>query len=108
MNMPTTVEESSTSGKSDRQQELKAARQAAREYYGFGIAAVKRIKVCAECGVVCGAAESICAECGAKLPDRNLYEQSVEGKPRCKYCGTVITQEDQFCPYCGREQANDK
>ena len=73
-----------------------------RNYYGFGIAAAKKIKVCSRCGAVSPASERYCSECGCALPDKNLYELSVEGKPRCRSCGAVLSRDGNYCPACGK------
>ena len=70
-------------------------------HYGFGVAAAKKIKVCSECGALCKSSESFCTECGRGLPKKNLYQQSVEGKPRCLHCGSLLGNAKNYCPVCG-------
>lgn len=70
-------------------------------HYGFGVAAAKKIKVCSECGALCKANESFCTECGRGLPEKNLYQQSVEGKLRCLHCGSLLGNAKNYCPVCG-------
>lgn len=76
-------------------------------YYGFGIAAAKKIKVCSVCGTACGSEEGFCRECGARLPEKNLYQQSVEGKPRCPRCNSVYAHGNHYCSLCGVMLNND-
>ena len=77
-----------------------------RLHYGFGVIPASRIKVCSVCGASCRASENFCTECGAKLPEKNLYQQSVEGKPRCPHCGELIGNAENYCPVCGAALKN--
>lgn len=77
-------------------------RQLTRLYYGFGVTSAKRIKVCPACGEVGSADKNFCTKCGEKLPSKNLYEQSIEGKKRCTHCGSLLGEAKNFCPICGR------
>ncbi len=79
----------------------KNEKRRARLYYGFGALPAKLIKVCSECGALCKASESFCTECGARLPEKNLYQQSVEGKPRCLHCDSLLGNAKNYCPVCG-------
>ena len=51
-------------------------------HYRFGVGSAKCIKVCAACGCRCSSEESFCTGCGERLPEKNLYEQSVAGKKK--------------------------
>ncbi len=85
-------------------QVLSYSREEHREtmlYYGFGVAAAKKVKVCTDCGALCGAQECFCTECGARLPEKNLYQQSIKGKPRCESCGSLLGKAKNYCPVCG-------
>lgn len=70
-------------------------------HYRFGVGSAKCVKVCAACGCRCGAEENFCTECGERLPEKNLYEQSVAGKRRCTECGSLLGDARRFCPICG-------
>lgn len=82
---------------------LNESRREARLYYGFGVLPAKAIKVCPDCKTVCRASESFCTSCGAKLPEKNLYDKSVEGAEKCPGCGAILVGSESFCPICGIE-----
>ena len=59
------------------------------ELYGFGPAAMKKVKVC--------------TECGHRLPDKTLYDVYKERHRCCPVCDTVLSNEMGYCPQCGRK-----
>ena len=86
----------------ERRKCLNESRRETRLYYGFGVNPAKAMKVCTECGSVCKAAENFCTECGERLPEKNLYELSIEDAVRCPHCGTILEGSEDFCPICGK------
>ncbi|MBR4000169.1 MAG: zinc ribbon domain-containing protein [Clostridia bacterium] len=76
-------------------------RQESMKRYGFGPAAMKGIRICAECGMPSAASERKCGECGAKLPRENLFQQYKKRHRFCPRCDTVVADDVQFCPECG-------
>ena len=87
----------------ERKRRLDAVRRETRQYYGFGVLSAKGIKVCVVCGSVCKADETFCTECGARLPEKNLYEKSIEDVPKCPHCGAILAGREKYCPNCGKE-----
>lgn len=81
---------------------LTESRRKARLYYGFGVIPAKSIKVCSQCKTICKADENFCSDCGATLPEKNLYEFSVEDAKRCGYCNSILVGSEKFCPICGK------
>lgn len=84
-----------------RKRDLIRSRQKARQFYGFGVLPAKEIKVCSGCGTICMADENHCSNCGASLPQKNLYELSVEDAKRCQHCDAILLGNENFCPICG-------
>ena len=76
-------------------------RQESMKRYGFGPAAMKGIRICAECGMPSAASERKCGECGAKLPRENLFQQYRKRHRYCAHCDNVVADDVQFCPECG-------
>lgn len=87
---------------SERKKQLKESRRENRMYYGFGVQSAKALKVCKSCGAVCASDMISCTECGERLPDKNLYEMSVENADRCRHCKAILTGSENFCPICGK------
>ena len=54
---------------------------------GFGVEAMKEVKVC--------------RECGSKLPDKTLYDIYKERHTVCPACDTVVASDSDYCPQCG-------
>ena len=75
-------------------------RQEGMRHFGFGIDAMKGIKICSECGEMMCSKFDTCT-CGAPLPKENLYEIYLKRHLHCTECGTVVSRETQFCPECG-------
>lgn len=71
------------------------------EHYGFGIRAMKKVKVCPGCGAAARASEQYCRECGAKLPEDNLFQSYKKQRRYCAVCDTIVPAKAQFCPKCG-------
>ena len=71
---------------------------------GFGNDAMKRIKVCAVCGMTAAAEETVCISCRALLPEETLFQQYRKRHRRCVRCDTVVPSESRFCPCCGSQQ----
>lgn len=49
---------------------LELIRQQSMEQYGFGPAAMKKVKVCTVCGNPSPSDQQFCTECGHRLPER--------------------------------------
>lgn len=78
------------------------------EYYGFGTAAMKRIKICKRCGMSALSDEKFCNSCGTRLPEETLYQQYKERNHYCTKCGTVVFSKKRFCPQCGKQLIEDQ
>ncbi len=77
-------------------------RREGMRHYGFGIDAMKSIKICPSCGEMADAAQCFCTECGNGLPDENLYQLYVKKHRQCESCGTVVSKQMHYCPDCGQ------
>ncbi len=71
-------------------------------HYGFGIDAMKSIKVCEKCGEMADVSQQYCKACGAALLDENLYQLYVKRHRHCLMCGTVVNEKMKYCPQCGQ------
>ena len=80
---------------------LEYLRRATMERYGFGPMAMRRIRVCMECGCPSESDEETCLSCGVKLPTETLYDQYKKRHRFCSRCDTVMAEYMQFCPQCG-------
>lgn len=78
-------------------------RQESMDEYGFGPRAMKRLKVCKSCGRASPSTESFCTECGAKLPEKNMFQEYKERHKFCKSCDTVVKDDTEYCPQCGEK-----
>ncbi len=76
--------------------------------YGFGVEAMKQIKVCTECGTTSSADQLFCAECNQRLPDKTLYDIYKERHKVCPHCDTVVADETEYCPQCGNKLKKEK
>lgn len=71
--------------------------------YGFGIQAMRQIKVCRGCGAPARAEQNYCKECGSPLPQRTLYEEYKLRHKVCIHCDIAVPDEAEYCPQCGRK-----
>ena len=76
-------------------------RQQGMEHYGFGPNAMKKLKVCTECGNPSPSDLQFCTECGYRLPDKTLYDIYKERHNCCPVCDTVLSDGMEYCPQCG-------
>lgn len=74
---------------------------------GFGIDAMKQLKVCVCCGTVSHADQNQCLSCGAELPKETLYEFYRSRHRKCGHCHAVVSGDASFCPTCGRQLPKD-
>lgn len=84
-----------TAGKAGRKKEQNMA------HYGFGPDAMKKLRVCENCGTASIKKEKFCVDCGRRLPDKTLYDLYIERHRLCSGCGAILTDEMEFCPRCG-------
>ena len=70
---------------------LELIRQQSMEQYGFGPAAMKKVKVCTQCGNPSPSDERFCRECGYRLPEKTLYDIYKERHVCCPNCDTVLS-----------------
>ena len=68
---------------------------------GFGVEAMKEVKVCEKCGNPSPLSKAYCRECGSKLPDKTLYDIYKERHNCCPVCDTVLSDGMEYCPQCG-------
>ncbi len=89
-------------------EKLEAIRLENMEQYGFGVEAMKKIKVCHNCGNALSDHQQFCTECGHRLFDKTLYDIYKERHKTCPACDTVVTNETDYCPQCGEKIENNK
>ena len=87
---------------------LELIRQQSMEQYGFGPNAMKKVKVCTQCGNPSPSDERFCKECGYRLPEKTLYDIYKERHVCCPTCDTVLSDGMSFCPQCGTKIETDK
>ena len=85
----------------ERQLRLERIRLESMEHLGFGVQAMKRIKVCAKCGNPSPTNQQFCKECGSRLPDKTLYDEYKERHKICPNCDAVMHDESLYCSQCG-------
>ncbi len=85
----------------ERQLRLERIRLESMEHLGFGVQAMKRIKVCAKCGNPSPTNQQFCKECGSRLPDKTLYDEYKERHQTCPNCDAVMHDESLYCSQCG-------
>ncbi len=76
-------------------------RQQSMEHYGYGPNAMKKLKVCTECGKPSPSEKHFCTECGHRLPTKTLYDMYKERHKYCPACDTVLSDGKEYCPQCG-------
>ncbi len=69
--------------------------------YGFGIDAMRSVKVCETCGEMADVSQQYCKECGRRLPEHTLYDIYKERHKVCPACDTVLSDGMEYCPQCG-------
>ena len=77
------------------------------EHFGFGPYVMQKVKVCPYCGEVAEKNESRCQSCGEKLPRITLFDIYRKHHSECAWCGTMLTDDSQYCPHCGRPVLKD-
>lgn len=70
---------------------------------GFGVNAMKQIRICTNCGVVSPASGKQCVSCGAELPAQTLYEQYRSRHKCCGSCEIIVPAGSRYCPQCGNK-----
>ena len=68
---------------------------------GFGVEAMKEVKVCAKCGNPSPSSATYCTECESRLSNKTLYEIYKERHIVCPSCDTVVASNSNYCPQCG-------
>ena len=68
---------------------------------GFGVDAMKEIRICTGCGNPSPSNEAYCRECGHRLPSKTLYDIYKERHTVCPRCETVVSDSSDYCPQCG-------
>lgn len=86
----------------------KKDRTESMRHLGFGIEAMKMVKICIKCGKMNNVTETVCIDCGTQLHKDNLYEVYIKRHRQCKKCGTVVNNKVQFCPDCGTRFSEHK
>lgn len=76
-----------------------------RQHFGFGTSRMKELKVCEKCKAAVSADKRFCTFCHAELPRGTLYDLYKAHHRVCSDCGTVLPENGQYCPQCGKKQA---
>ncbi len=84
-------------------EKLEAIKLENMKQYGFGIEAMKQIKICHKCKNASPTHQQFCTECGHRLPEKNLYDIYKERHKSCPACDTVVADECEYCPQCGEK-----
>ena len=71
--------------------------------YGFGTEAMKKTVVCSKCGAANRSDARYCTVCGAVLTRKNLFQEYKERHRCCPCCDTVLEEEADYCPHCGKK-----
>ena len=88
-------------------QKVSDVRHKGMDFYGFGPDAMKKIKVCSECGKKLNIGEKFCTECGKELSQDSLYDMYRKAHLYCKYCDIVVSDNSKYCLKCGRKIVNE-
>lgn len=78
------------------------------EQYCFGPEAMKKIKVCRDCGASVDSELLFCDKCRKPLPAESLYVKYVHGHFVCEKCKIEVRSDYKFCPQCGERLIYDK
>ncbi|MBQ3551567.1 MAG: zinc ribbon domain-containing protein [Clostridia bacterium] len=89
-------------------EKLQLIRLESMKQYGFGLQAMKTIKVCGACKAAISADQRICSECGHKLPNKTLYQIYKARHRVCPICETIVPDSCEYCPQCGKKLLKHK
>lgn len=73
------------------------------ERFGFGPNVMKKTRICKKCGQISKTGFIFCHACGAFLPRKTLYDLYRRQHSCCTGCGTVLTDDANYCPHCGKK-----
>lgn len=73
------------------------------ETFGMGPYAMKKKKVCKNCGQIAGAWSFFCPACKKILSGGTLFDTYKKMHDSCPYCRTMLASDTQYCPHCGRK-----
>ena len=73
------------------------------EAYGMGPYAMKKMKVCKQCGQITDVRKFICPMCRKILSGGTLFDIYKKMHVHCPYCRTILTADTRYCPNCGRK-----
>lgn len=71
--------------------------------FGFGYEAMKSIKICKKCGKPANVNRLFCKNCGALLSRKTLFDFYKKRQRVCQSCKTVLSEQSEYCPECGRK-----
>lgn len=71
-------------------------------HYGFGPEAMKKTRLCPDCGTLVTDGPNTCPSCGKRLPELTLLEWYEQKHMLCTHCGTVLSGDCRYCPRCGK------
>lgn len=73
------------------------------ESLGMGPYAMKKLKVCQNCGQVASAWALFCPACRHRLRMKNLFDVYRKMHAGCPHCKTMLASDAQYCPHCGKK-----
>jgi len=73
------------------------------ETFGMGPYAMKKIKICKNCGQIVGAWSFFCPSCKKILSGGTLFDSYKRMHVSCPYCRTMLAADTRYCPHCGKK-----
>lgn len=71
--------------------------------YGMGPTAMKKIKVCPNCGHAAKNTSFMCPSCRRLLTRKTLFDEYKKMHFCCPHCDIPLTVDTQYCPHCGKK-----
>ena len=71
--------------------------------YGMGPIAMKKIKVCPNCGQTAKSTFFLCPSCRRLLTRKTLFDEYRKMHFCCPHCDIPLTVDTQYCPHCGKK-----
>ena len=81
----------------------KSEKYARLETLGMGPYAMKKLKVCPECGQITGARVFFCPGCRSLLRQKTLFDLYKKMHSCCTHCKEPLADDAKYCPHCGKQ-----
>lgn len=72
--------------------------------FGMGPYAMKKLKVCPNCGHLAKKWSFLCPSCKKRLNGKTLFDEYKKMHTCCSVCQTPLTDVTRYCPHCGKKQ----